>query len=123
LASYALLQFQQGRWQNASDTMEKALTLSGRNDLNYDFMVVLYAGILMRTNRPEKAREYLDRETKESPMYGPGWSTRAELNAQSGNYAAGRADAQIGLLLNPRDPQALHVMAWLNKTAPVATQR
>lgn len=122
LSSYALLQFQQGRWQNASDMMEKALTLSGRNDLNYDFMVVLYAGILMRTNRPDKAREYLDRETKESPLYGPGWSTRAELNVESGKYAAGRADAQIGLLLNPRDPQALHVMAWLNKTAPVATQ-
>ena len=122
LSSYALLQFQQGRWQTASDMMEKALSLSGRNDLNYDFMVVLYAGILMRTNRPDKAREYLDRETKESPLYGPGWSTRAELNVQSGKYAAGRADAQIGLLLNPRDPQALHVMAWLNKTVPVATQ-
>ena len=120
LASYSLLKFQYGDYQGASESMEKALSLSGRDDLNYDFMVVLYAGILMKTNRSGEALEYLNRETKESPMYAPGWSTRAELNVQRGELAAGRADAQISLMLNPRDVQALHVLQRLNASAPPA---
>ena len=34
------LQFQQGNYQAPARSMEKALSLSGRDDLNYDFMVV-----------------------------------------------------------------------------------
>ena len=118
LASYSLLKFQFGDYQGASTMMEKALSLSGRNDLNYDFMVVLYAGILMKTNRNSEALEYLNRETKESPAYAPAWSTRAELNVLRGELAAGRADAQISLMLNPRDVQALHVLQRLNASDP-----
>ena len=62
--------------------MEKALSVSGRNNLNYDFMVVTYAAILMKTNRADRALGYLNQEITESPLYEQAWSTRAELHYQ-----------------------------------------
>ena len=91
LASYSALEFQRGNYQAAGAMMEKALSLSGRNNLDYDFMVVTYAAILMKTNQPDEALENLNREITESPLYAPGWSTRAELHYQQGELAAARA--------------------------------
>ena len=55
LSSYAALEFQRGNNQAAGGMMEKALSVSGRNNLNYDFMVVTFATILMKTNRADRS--------------------------------------------------------------------
>ena len=55
LASYSALEFQRGNYQAAGQMMEKALSMSGRNNLNYDFMVVTFAAILMKTNHADRA--------------------------------------------------------------------
>ena len=118
LAAYSALEYQRGNLQAAGRMMEKALSRSGPNNLNYDFMVVTYAAILMKTHEADKALEYLNRETTEAPFYAPAWSTRAELHLQRGEFAAGRADAQMGLRLNPGDPQAKQVLQSLDASVP-----
>jgi hypothetical protein len=54
-------------------------------------------------------------------MYAPGWSTRAELHCIRGELAAGRADAEMSLRMNPADPQGMHVMQWLDSGKPTST--
>jgi tetratricopeptide (TPR) repeat protein len=119
LASYAAIEFERGNLASARTMIEKALSLSGRNNLSYDFMDVLYADILMKSNQNDQALQVLDGQIAESPRYSPGWSARAELHYQRGELAAGRADAQIGLALNPQDRQARRVLQWLDAKVSV----
>jgi tetratricopeptide (TPR) repeat protein len=100
--------------------MEKALSMSGRNNLNYDFMVVTFAAILMKTNHADGALEYLNREITESPVYAPAWSTRAALHYQQGELAGARADAETALRLDPGDVQAQDVLRRLDASPPSA---
>jgi protein O-mannosyl-transferase len=123
LASYAALEYQRGNYHAAGVMMEKALGVSGRNNINFDFMVVTFAAILMKTNHADGAGEYLDREIAEAPGYGPAWSMRSELHYQQGEVAAARADAEAGLRLNPRDAQAQHVLQLLDVSAPSAASQ
>jgi len=122
LASYAALELRQGHYEDAGRMMEKALSMSGRNNLNYDFMVVTFAAILMKTNHADGALEYLNREIGEAPAYGLAWSTRAELHYQQGERAAARTDAETALRLNLADTQAADVLRRLEGSAPSAPQ-
>jgi tetratricopeptide (TPR) repeat protein len=120
LASYAALEFRRGNDLAAGAMMEKALSMSGRNNIDYDFMVVTFAAILMKTNHADGALEYLDHEIAAAPTYAPAWSTRAELHYQQREIAAARADAETALHLDPSDLQALTVLGRLDSTAPSA---
>ncbi len=103
--------------------MEKALSLSGRNSLDYDFMVVTYSAILIKMHQPDKALENLNREITESPFYVQGWMTRAALHYQQGELAAARADAHKGLSLTPDDPHVQDVVRRLDASnVPVIPQ-
>jgi protein O-mannosyl-transferase len=119
LASYSAIEFERGNVASARAMIERALSLSDRNDLKYDFMSVLYADILMKSNQHDKALQVLNGQIKESPMYSPAWSTRAELHCERGELAAGRSDAQMSLRLNPEDRQARHLLQWLDAKASV----
>lgn len=110
LALYAALEFRRGNYPSAGAMMEKALSMSGRDDLNYDFMVVTFASILMKTNHADGALEYLNREIAEAPVYAPAWSTRAELDYEQHKFAEARTDAEAALHLNPEDVQAQGVL-------------
>jgi tetratricopeptide (TPR) repeat protein len=125
LGSYAAIEFERGNLASARAMIEKALSLSGRNSLSYDFMNVLYADILMKSNQNDKALQVLDSQIAESPAYSPAWSARAELHCQRGDLAAGRADAKIGLALNPQNRQARGILQWLDAKAstPDSPQR
>jgi tetratricopeptide (TPR) repeat protein len=118
LAFYSALEYRRGNYQAAGGMMEKALSMSGRSNLNYDFMVVYFAAILMKTNHADVALEYLDREITESPAYAPAWSTRAQLHSQLGQKEAARADAEAALRLNPGDLQAQDVLRRLDPSVP-----
>jgi tetratricopeptide (TPR) repeat protein len=122
LSSFAALELHKGNYQAAGVLMEKALGMSGRNNLNYDFMVVTFADILMRTNHADGAFEYLDREISEAPAYAPAWSMRATAHYQQGDLAAARADAETALRLNPQDPQSQGVLQRLNDSVPSSVQ-
>jgi tetratricopeptide (TPR) repeat protein len=85
---------------------------------NYDFMVVNFAEILLKTGHIEGAREYLDREIKEMPSYAPAWSGRAELDYGQGDLAAARADGEMALRLNSSDAQAQDILRRLDTSTP-----
>jgi tetratricopeptide (TPR) repeat protein len=110
LASYSALELQRGNYQSAGAMMEKALSMSGRNNINYDFMIVTFARILIKTNHADWALANLNREIAESPLYAPAWLTRAELHFQQGEFAPAREDARMGLRLAPGDPHAQEVL-------------
>jgi len=114
LASYASLQYQLGNYSAAGAMLEKALNMSGRNNLNYDYMVVLYAAVLLRTNRAAAALDELNREIKDSPEYSLAWSARAAILYQQGALDAARTDAEAALRLNPGEPQAQEIMRRLS---------
>ena len=122
LSSYSALEFQRGNYQAAGEMMEKALNMSGRNNLNYDFMVVTYAVILMKTNRADRALGYLNQVITESPLYAQAWSTRAELHYQRGEFAAARNDARMALRLAPGDAQAQDVSRRVDASVSAAPQ-
>jgi Tfp pilus assembly protein PilF len=122
LSFYSALEFQRGNYQGAGVMMEKALSMSGRNNLNYDFMVVTFAAILMKTNHSDGALEYLNREITEAPAYAPAWSMRAALHYQQGELAVARADAETALRLNTGDLQAQDLLRRLETAAPIAPQ-
>jgi tetratricopeptide (TPR) repeat protein len=120
LASYSALELQRGNYQSAGAMMEKALSMSGRNNINYDFMVVTFAAILIKTNHADWALANLNREIAESPLYAPAWLARAELHFRQGEFAAAREDARMGLRLAPGDPHAQDVMRQVGASAPPA---
>lgn len=120
LASYSALELQRGNYQSAGAMMEKALSMSGRNNINYDFMVVTFAAILIKTNHADWALANLNREIAESPLYAPAWLARAELHFRQGEFAAAREDARMGLRLAPGDPHAEDVMRRVGASAPPA---
>ena len=113
LASYAVLELRRGNYPHAGAMMEEALSMSARNNLYYDFMMVNFAAILMKTNRANGALAYLDREIAEAPGYAPAWSMRAELHFERGEFAAARADAEAALRINRGDLQARDVLRRL----------
>ncbi len=120
LAFYSALEFRRGDYQSAGVMMEKALSMSRRNNLNYDFMAVTFAAILMKTNHADGALEYLNREIAESPTYAPAWSLRADLHYQQNDLAAARDDAETALRLNPDDLEAQGILRGLNSSPPSA---
>jgi tetratricopeptide (TPR) repeat protein len=120
LAFYANLEFQRGNYQHAGVMMEKALAMSGRNNLNYDFMAVTFAAILMKTNHADGALAYLNREITEAPAYSPAWALRAELHLQRREFEAARADAETAARLNPADSQSQEI---LQMAAPSSVSR
>jgi tetratricopeptide (TPR) repeat protein len=120
MAFYAALEFQRGNYLPAGAMMEKALSMSGRNDLNYDFMVVTFASILMKTNHSDGALEYLNREIAEAPGYAPAWSTRAKFRYEQRQFPEARTDADAALRLNPADAQAQEILNRLDGTPPPA---
>ena len=120
LASYSALELQRGNYQSAGAMMEKALSMSGRNNINYDFMVVTFAAILIKTNHADWALANLNREIAESPLYAPAWLARAELHFRQGEFAAAREDTRMALRLAPGDPHAQDVMRRVGASAPPA---
>jgi tetratricopeptide (TPR) repeat protein len=123
LASYSALELQRGNYQSAGAMMEKALSMSGRNNINYDFMVVTFAAILIKTNHADWALANLNREIAESPLYAPAWLARAELHFRQGEFAAAREDARMGLRLAPGDPHAQDVMRRVGASDLSESQR
>jgi len=113
LETEGLLQLSAGNYQSAGAMMERALNSSTREDPNYDFMVVNFAGVLMQTDHPEGALRLLNREIAESPHYARAWANRAVLLYGRGDTDSARADAQTALRLDPANQQAQAVLRHL----------
>ena len=118
LSTYSTLESRLGRYQEAKQDMEKAMSLSGRNHLDYDSMVVMYAAILLKTNHPDLALERLNREISEAPEYSPAWSARAVVHLSKGELKEARADAQKSLSINRTNLTGMDVLRRVDAIAP-----
>jgi len=101
--------------------MESALRMSDRTNINYDYMAVNLAAMMMQMGRGSDALQLLDREISESPNYSRAWSNRAALHYQRGDLSAARNDAETSLRLDPNNSQARGVLQNLkarNSTEP-----
>jgi tetratricopeptide (TPR) repeat protein len=123
LAFYSQLEYRRGNYQSAGVMMEKAFHMSGRNNPNYDFMLVNFASILTKTNHADGALELLDREIVEQPSYAPAWACRAELHLADGKLDDARADAEAALRLDASNVQAREVLSGLSISVPAASRR
>jgi tetratricopeptide (TPR) repeat protein len=119
LASFGFLESRLGNYQAAGAMMEKALNTTGRDNPNYDSMLVEFAVILSRTNHVDGALEFLNREIAASPGYARAWSSRALIRFRRGEFAPARADAEMALRLDPGDTEAFEVLHLLETLGPI----
>jgi tetratricopeptide (TPR) repeat protein len=122
LSSYSNLEVRRGQYQVALDKMRLAMSMSGRNHLDYDSMVVTYAAILMKTNHSDEALENLNREISESPQYSPAWSARAVLHLGQGELKDARSDAQTALQIDRTNIMGIKVLQRLDAPVPPAAK-
>ena len=122
MESYGLLQSMIGNYQAAGGLMERALSMSNRENPNYDFMAVNFAGVLMQTGHMDGALDLLNREIAESPRYARAWANRAVIHYEQGESAPARTDAETALRLDPDNTQARNLMSRLNGSAGAASR-
>ena len=107
-----------GHPSEALRLMDRALQMSDRSNINYDYMAVNLAALLMQAGRTEDALQLLDREIADSPQYSRAWSNRAVIHYQRGESAMARNDAESALRLEPNNSQALGVLNRANAVLP-----
>jgi protein O-mannosyl-transferase len=123
LSTYGLLLSTAGNYQGAEALMERAVTMSTRDNPNYDFMAVNYAALLIQTGQIDGALGVLNREVAQSPNYARAWSNRAVIHYKLGETTPARADAQAALHLDPANKQAQAVIRLLNGPAEGPTKK
>ena len=110
IESLGLLESWTGNRAEGLRLMEQALRMSDRSNINYDYMAVNYAALLMQVGRPADALTVLDREIAEAPTYARAWSNRAALRYEQRQYAYAKSDAETALRLDPKNAQAAGVL-------------
>ncbi|MFI5095043.1 MAG: tetratricopeptide repeat protein [Candidatus Acidiferrales bacterium] len=112
-----------GHDQEARRFFEKAVSMTRRENVDYDSRVVNLAAQLMKLGKNDDALKLLNEEIANSPAYSPAWSFRAVLRYRRGETAAAGEDAQNALRLDPANLQAQNLLNLLRAPAPFAPQR
>lgn len=115
IAFYGLVESRLGNDDEALRQMKKALAISNRINLNYDFIAVNLAVQLMKMQKDDDAMHVLNDEIATSPEYARAWSNRAVIWYRHGEMTPARADVQAALRLDPSNAQALQLLSALNK--------
>jgi tetratricopeptide (TPR) repeat protein len=123
LAAYGLLEIWRGHNEAAGRMLERAFSMSRRDNPNYDFLAVNYAALLMQTNHMDGALSVLNREIAESPSYARAWSNRAVIHYKQGETAPARTDAEAALRLDPENTQAHNLLRILGGPARRSSER
>jgi tetratricopeptide (TPR) repeat protein len=108
--SLALVESRNGNNSEALRLMEHALHYSNRKNINYDFMAVNLAALLLQMDQFGEAATILDREVEVAPGYARVWSNRAALHYKRGEFEAARNDAESALRLDRNNSQAQNVL-------------
>ena len=105
-----LLEARAGNPPKALPIMQKAVEMSDRKDIDYDYRAVNLAALEIQMGRLDDAMKLLNREIAESPGYSRAWSNRAVLHLKLGQLAEAREDARAALQIDPANAQALSVL-------------
>jgi tetratricopeptide (TPR) repeat protein len=118
IEALVILDSRTGHPAAAASNFAKALQMTDRKNIEYDYMAVNLAAALLQTGRASEALILLDREISKSPNYARAWSNRSVVHLQRGEVAAARTDAESALRLDPQNSQALGVLNKLNSMVP-----
>jgi tetratricopeptide (TPR) repeat protein len=105
-----LLEARSGNSTEALNWLQKALDISDRGDIDYDYRAVNLAALDMQIGRLDEAMKLLNRDIAESPRYSRSWSNRAVLRLKLGQVAEAREDARTALALDPNNRQARNIL-------------
>jgi tetratricopeptide (TPR) repeat protein len=115
---YGLVESRSGHDQEALQLMVKALSMTRKDNINYDFMAVNLASQFMKLGDNDNALKVLDGDIALSPGYARAWSNRAVLRYSRGEVASARDDAQMALRLDPANTQAQNLLLMMKAPAP-----
>ena len=120
--SYGIVESRLGHDQEALRLMQKALSMTRKEDNNYDYYAVALAAELMKLGKNDEALKLLNEEIASSPAYSRAWSNRAVIRYWFGEGESARADAEAALRLDPSNTQAQNLLGALNKSGPLTPQ-
>jgi tetratricopeptide (TPR) repeat protein len=115
--SLGLVEARLGHDREALGLFEKSLSMTPKDDINYDYVAVNLAGQLIKLGKTDDALKLLNDEIATSPEYSRAWANRAVIWYQRGDMAAARSDVQTALRLDPTNAQAQALLGVLNKVA------
>ncbi|HKM79536.1 MAG TPA: tetratricopeptide repeat protein [Candidatus Acidoferrum sp.] len=117
-----IVESQLGHDQEALNFFEKGLSMTPRDNPDYDFRAVNLAAQLLKLGKSDDALKVLNEDIANSPGYSRAWSNRAVIHFQRGELASAREDAQTALRLDPANTQAQNLLKLLSAPAPVTPQ-
>ena len=111
-----------GRDDEALRLFEKELSMTRKDDVDYDGVKVTLAAQLMKLNQNDRALKILNEVIATSPQYARAWSNRAVIRYQQGEGALARSDAEMALRVDSNNTQAQDLLGLLSNSNPVAHQ-
>jgi tetratricopeptide (TPR) repeat protein len=117
---YGLVESRTGHDQEALRLLVGALSMTRKDDINYDFMAVNLASHFMKLGNKDDALKILDDDIAMSPGYARAWATRAALHYARGELTLARTDAQMALSLDPSNTQAQNLLNFTKAPASPA---
>jgi tetratricopeptide (TPR) repeat protein len=123
LEPYGLVESRMGHDQESRRLLETALSLTGKDNIYYDFRAVNLATQLMKLGENDGALKLLNQEIAMCPGCARAWSNRAVIRYGRGEVASARADAQMALRLDGANTQAQNLLSLLNAPTPLAAPR
>jgi protein O-mannosyl-transferase len=106
----AFVEARSGNPEKALELMEKALRMSVRKDLDYDYRAVNLAALEIQMGKLDQALELLNAEIAAAPGYSRAWSNRAALLFRLGRNEQARRDAEQALRLDRGNLQAQNLL-------------
>jgi Tfp pilus assembly protein PilF len=123
MESFGLVESRTGHDQEARRLLETALSLTGKDNIDYDFRAVNLAAQLMKLGENDDALKLLNQEIATSPGCARAWSNRAAIRYGRGEVASAFADAQVAAHLDPANSQAQNLLILLKEPAFFAPRR
>jgi tetratricopeptide (TPR) repeat protein len=118
ISNYGLVEFRLGHDQKAKMLFERALSLNAKGTVDYNYIELNLAGLLMKLGENDQALKILDPLIEEWPRFSPARSDRAIIRYQRGDVAGARSDAETALRLDPSNTQAQAVLKALGGSNP-----
>jgi len=123
MESFGLVESRTGHDQEARRLLETALSLTGKDNIDYDFRAVNLAAQLMKLGQNDDALKLLNQEIATCPGCARAWSNRAAIRYGRGEVASALADAQVAAHLDPANSQAQNLLILLKEPAFFAPRR
>ncbi len=109
-----LIEARKGNNQEARVLLEKALSMTTKENPNYEFIAINLAAVMMKLGESADALKLLDAEIAKAPAYSRAWSNRAVIRYQRGELAMAHSDAETAVRLDPSNEQAENLLGLLS---------